>query len=342
MNPNLGLQQVIKERLQRHVEYLSMMRCHYLSEKNVTKAILYITDQMKELGYHVNLHQFTVAGNIATNIECWSSNEKPRDITVILTAHHDTYLATPGADDNASAIAVLIETARLLASNTEEKGIGFVFFDLEELTMKMLDVILVQLYYFLSIENTTDPSRKEELTLRKERYLEKNSRFLGNISLEGSQRWIFERMLEFSNLKAVINLESVGYTSKEKQSQKSIPTTSYLPSTGDFLGITYTEESRWLFSKLFIPTKAARLKLVPIKVEPDDLVFAHRSDHANFWNIGFPAVMLTDTFEYRNPHYHEKSDNPDTLDYEFMTAQVRWLSNILPDLAKDLKTMKVW
>jgi Zn-dependent M28 family amino/carboxypeptidase len=41
-----------------------------------------------------------------------------------------------------------------------------------------------------------------------------------------------------------------------------------------------------------------------------------RSDHKPFWDAGVPAVQVTDTADFRNPHYHRASDTPDTLDYE--------------------------
>ncbi|MEK7756394.1 MAG: M28 family peptidase, partial [Planctomycetota bacterium] len=43
-----------------------------------------------------------------------------------------------------------------------------------------------------------------------------------------------------------------------------------------------------------------------------------RSDHAAFWHYGYPAVMLTDTADFRNPHYHRPTDRLDTLNLEFM------------------------
>jgi Zn-dependent M28 family amino/carboxypeptidase len=45
-----------------------------------------------------------------------------------------------------------------------------------------------------------------------------------------------------------------------------------------------------------------------------------RSDHASFWEQGFPAVMLTDTANFRNPHYHRSTDTIDTLNLDFMAA----------------------
>jgi hypothetical protein len=50
-----------------------------------------------------------------------------------------------------------------------------------------------------------------------------------------------------------------------------------------------------------------------------------RSDHAPFWERGRPALMWTDTAEFRNPHYHRPTDTPDTLDYDFMAGVTRLL-----------------
>ena len=42
------------------------------------------------------------------------------------------------------------------------------------------------------------------------------------------------------------------------------------------------------------------------------------SDHSPFWDLGYPALMVTDTSFYRNPHYHSATDTIETLDLEFM------------------------
>ena len=50
-----------------------------------------------------------------------------------------------------------------------------------------------------------------------------------------------------------------------------------------------------------------------------------RSDHAPFWREGIPALMWTDTAEFRDPHYHLPTDTPETLDYEFLARVTRLL-----------------
>jgi hypothetical protein len=42
------------------------------------------------------------------------------------------------------------------------------------------------------------------------------------------------------------------------------------------------------------------------------------SDHSSFWDCNYPALMITDTSFLRNPHYHQPSDTPETLDYSFL------------------------
>jgi hypothetical protein len=45
---------------------------------------------------------------------------------------------------------------------------------------------------------------------------------------------------------------------------------------------------------------------------------ALRSDHKPYWDEGYRAIMLTDTANFRNPHYHRASDTPDTLNFTFL------------------------
>ena len=54
-----------------------------------------------------------------------------------------------------------------------------------------------------------------------------------------------------------------------------------------------------------------------------------RSDHAPFWRAGLPALMWTDTAEFRNPHYHRPTDTPETLDYEFLAGVTRLLVHVV-------------
>ena len=83
----------------------------------------------------------------------------------------------------------------------------------------------------------------------------------------------------------------------------------------------------------FLPGLARRMgEHVPIKVLPvpnkgHSLPDVRLSDHSPFWDVGYDAVMVTDTSFMRNPHYHRMSDTIDTLDIDFLAAVTEALDN---------------
>ena len=50
-----------------------------------------------------------------------------------------------------------------------------------------------------------------------------------------------------------------------------------------------------------------------------------RSDHASFWDVDYPAIVLGDTAEFRNPYYHcdKGLDEVADLDLDFATMIVK-------------------
>ena len=57
------------------------------------------------------------------------------------------------------------------------------------------------------------------------------------------------------------------------------------------------------------------------------------SDHASFWQAGYPAIMITDTAFFRYPHYHDKTDTPEKLDYQSLARVTRGLVDVVVELA---------
>jgi Zn-dependent M28 family amino/carboxypeptidase len=58
-----------------------------------------------------------------------------------------------------------------------------------------------------------------------------------------------------------------------------------------------------------------------------------RSDNHSFWTAGIPAIMITDTANFRNPNYHKPTDTPDTLDYDRLAEIVAATAIALAQLA---------
>jgi hypothetical protein len=97
---------------------------------------------------------------------------------------------------------------------------------------------------------------------------------------------------------------------------------------GDFLGLLAARGSNRIAEQLvrlaasYLPGSPVTALKMFLGVEKY-FAHLHRSDHAPFWKARIPAIMWTDTSEFRNPHYHQASDTPETLDYEFLSNVTR-------------------
>ena len=67
---------------------------------------------------------------------------------------------------------------------------------------------------------------------------------------------------------------------------------------------------------------------------PELLEDIMRSDHWAFWQLGYPAMMLTDTANFRNPHYHRPGDTYDTLDYGTMARVSAGVARMVEAMAR--------
>ncbi|AKJ02450.1 peptidase M28-like protein [Archangium gephyra] len=126
-------------------------------------------------------------------------------------------------------------------------------------------------------------------------------------------------MLGQEKLAGVIIFDCIGYYDTRPGSQKSLPGLP-APDTGDFLAIMGNDHSLGLATELHQLNDALGLmKLVSIIAPGDGTSTVSvseslmRSDHAAFWYAGHKALFLTDTADFRNPHYHEATDVIDTL-----------------------------
>jgi len=137
---------------------------------------------------------------------------------------------------------------------------------------------------------------------------------------------VFTKFLKEGNIKiqGAIVLEMIGYYSNDWFSQKYLPLLGpFFPNKGNFVGIVGDFQSHKLVGKLAKGFKnASRFPLRTI-VAPRSIPGINFSDHWSFWQENYPAVMVTDTAYLRNKNYHQQTDLPETLNYEYM-AEVVW------------------
>jgi Zn-dependent M28 family amino/carboxypeptidase len=103
---------------------------HEYDKLEATKE--YIVSHLKAFGYIPSLQTYTYSGRNYSNVIASIRGAKLPDETVIIGAHYDTVFGTPGADDNASAVATLLEIARALKGFSPDRTLKLIFFVIEE------------------------------------------------------------------------------------------------------------------------------------------------------------------------------------------------------------------
>ena len=125
---------VLTHNLYRHVEVLSseIGSRSFKEHEKLTQAQKYIEGFLKDLDITYSLQSYPVEGKLYNNIIVTLPGINNPPQTVVIGAHYDTVANTPGADDNASGVAVLLEMCRMLKGHVPGKTIKMVFFTLEE------------------------------------------------------------------------------------------------------------------------------------------------------------------------------------------------------------------
>lgn len=123
----------IKERLHTHLTQLVRDRDPYLAIGGHFYVQQYIRQQLEQWGT-VGTHEFQVRGKIHQNLilNLPSSNDHKQKPPILIGAHYDAVPGTPGADDNATGVAVLLELARAFAAEPVLYPLQLVAFDMEE------------------------------------------------------------------------------------------------------------------------------------------------------------------------------------------------------------------
>lgn len=124
-NPNL-------KNIETHLTALVRERNPYTTPEQLTLAAEYVRDQMQSANLIVQEEAVPFDGMSFPNILGLKKGSDPSSDTFVLGAHYDTVEGTPGADDNASAVAALLEIARCLETTQLKKSLLFAGFTLEE------------------------------------------------------------------------------------------------------------------------------------------------------------------------------------------------------------------
>jgi Zn-dependent M28 family amino/carboxypeptidase len=270
--------------LQAHVKYLSL-DVHPRSANNLgnlAAAASYIEQQLIAMGAAPSSQSYSVDGKHYRNIIVRFGPSTGS--TIVVGAHYDSHChsepCTPGADDNASGVAGLIELARLLHKTPPAQPVELVAYTLEE------------------------PPHFRTSNM-------------------GSAQHAASMVGKKNDVKLMLSMEMIGFFSDAKGSQSyPVPGMQHAYSDkGDFVAVvgklSHFGNTRRVKSLM---SGASDLTVRSINA-PVWMAGIDFSDHLNYWAVGIPALMVTDTAFMRNTQYHLAGDTYDKLDYRRM-AQV--------------------
>lgn len=281
---------VDRERALETLELLPTQRAGYRTPEDVhglRQAEELIARKLSAMGYEPQFQDVARPQRIALTTP--EDSPTPRNVWVdlpgvgehasdwlVVMAHVDAVPGSPGADDNGTGVVALLEMAAALRDRPRERSLRLLFTTLEE------------------------------------------------TGLHGARAHcseILEPRVDAGEMRIVggISLDMLGYYSDEPGSQRSpLPQIEGVeqPDRGDFLALlgvrrhqSFTQAfGRWMReAEPDAPVVVIDMFVVP----PPDIL---RSDHAEFLIRGWPGAMLTDTANFRNPHYHKASDTVETID----------------------------
>lgn len=219
---------------------------------------------------------------------------------IVVGAHYDAVPTTPGADDNASGVAALMEIARVLkAWGPHQRTVRFVLFTLEE------GPLAGSRQYAQALKDEVDAKKVEVVLML-------SLEMLGFYSQEpASQRNPFKHVPGAPQRDVADFVALCGHSR-------------------DAAGVSALARAMKAAQPAVEVVEVAAFPNEQIPMMPPDLL---RSDHAPFITLEMPGVMVTDTSEFRNSNYHKPTDTLETLNLPYYTRTVRALAGAVHALA---------
>lgn len=304
--PDLSfLELEISQRQRNHLEKLcsEIGQRNYEYPENLEASVKYLSASFEDMGYTPSLQEILVPDSmVSKNLKFYNviaekrGTKFPEEI-IIVGAHYDSVANhhTVGADDNASAVAVLLELARLLSKSPSDRTIRFVAFANEEPPFFKTPFMGSRVYARECREKGEDIQAMICLEM------------LGYYSdEEGSQSYPYPLGFFLSKI---------------------------FGDRGNFLAFIGNISSRPLMLSAIKSFRESTDFPSQGIVLPSFVTGVDWSDHASFWFEGYPAIMVGNTALYRNKWYHTPEDTPDKLDYDRMARVTVGLSKMISVLA---------
>ena len=283
----------IKDRLYNDVKFLTELRPYrnYLNLDSLNKVVVHLKENFTHAGLQAKEQKWISEGREYTNVIGVYNPGKKR--TLVVGAHYDVCGDQPGADDNASAVAGLMETARLLAENKPEV----------DYSIELVGYCLEEPPFFGSKDMGS--------------YVHAKSLRANNVDVIGMI--CYEMIGYFSD-------------EPNSQAFPSPELAEIYPSTANFImtvGIDKYDSFNTKVKQLMSEACGIDVFNISFPENHPEADLAGMSDQRNYWSFGYKALMINDTSFVRNPHYHQMSDTIETLDFDKLKEVVNGAYNAI-------------
>lgn len=296
------LREVDTASLRRTLESVAIIRTPDSEQgtRNLNTVRTMLLDAFRKQNIDTYTQDTSFNGNLVQNIiGRISGTDNPADVYV-LAAHYDAVEGSPGADDNASGVAAVLEAARILSKYNFSSTIQFVAFDLEEIGL-----------------------------LGSRTYLQRrppHENIKGLLNCD---------MLGFATDEEETQQIPEGFSFMFPEQHAKVEKDRF---RANFLVISASDEAKSLAAEFertaakYVPD----LKMIALVMEgpAEAAQQVTRGDHTPFWEAGLPAIMIGDSGPARNANYHSRSDVLTDINYTFLYKAVKSTLATLASLAR--------
>lgn len=289
-------EEALAARLRGHVAAISGAPRNVSRYAELEEAARYIEQALSAHGVTVERQAFASPAGPVRNLEV-SIPAKPagrgRPRIIVIGAHYDSAPGTPGANDNASGTAAVIELAGMLKDAPVADG-------------HQLKLVL--------FVNEEEPWFKTD--------------HMGSLVHARGLHARGEQVVAMLSLETIGYYSDA----RRSQHYPPLLRLLY-PEAGNFIGFVGDLGSRALVRRAIASFRAHAAFPSEGIAAPVSIPGIDWSDHWAYRQFGYPAIMVTDTAPYRYPWYHAPDDTVDKIDFERMARVVKGLANVVADLA---------
>ena len=283
--------------LARHIGVIAAHEHNVAHYDELETVARYLETTLESLGYSVGRQVFTADGkpvrNIDVTIEPPAGRSDPE--VVVVGAHYDSARGTPGANDNATGAAAVLELARLMR-------------DLKGVSGKRIRLVL--------FVNEEPPYFMTEA--------------MGSLNYARALAARHERVVAMYSLETI-----GFYSSAPGSQSYPAPFGLMFADRGDFVAFVGMLGSRALLRETVRSFRSHTSFPTIGGVAPRAVPGIGWSDHAAFAEHGFQAVMVTETALFRYPQYHQPTDTPDKIDTEKLARVVKGIERVVRELTTE-------